>query len=92
MVSLPPEGLAGANLVFALKFKPVARGFRMAASSWLTRLIAAINAEYDRRVRRASLVTAYAPPHPHDDDDGAVIVNVPRGTAVARPSPTQPSE
>lgn len=61
----------------------------MAASSWLTRLIAAINAEYDRRVRRASLVTAYAPPHAHDDDDddGAVIVNVPRGTAVARPSP-----
>lgn len=65
----------------------------MATSSWLTRLIAAINAEYDRRVRRASLVTVYAAPHSHDDDDdGAVIVNVPRGTAVSRPSPNQPKE
>ncbi|MBC8077642.1 MAG: hypothetical protein H7Y32_16320 [Chloroflexales bacterium] len=65
----------------------------MADSSWLTRLIAVINAEYDRRVRRASLVTAYAAPHPHDDDDdGAVIVNVPRGTSISRPSPNQPTE
>lgn len=66
----------------------------MATQSWLGRLIAAIDAEYDRRVRRASLVTTYAAPHSHDDeddDDGAVIVNVPRGTAVPRPAPPEPT-
>lgn len=67
----------------------------MATQSWLRRLIAAIDAEYERRVRRASLVTEYGA-HRHeeedDDDDGAVIVNVPRGTAVPRHAPTPPAE
>jgi hypothetical protein len=66
----------------------------VANTSWLSRLIAAVNAEYERRIRRASLVTEYGAHHHEDegDDDGAVIVNVPPGTAVPRPSPTPPAE
>lgn len=56
------------------------------------RLVAAINREYERRIRAASLVTEYgADHHAHDDhqDEGdeaevAVIANVPRGTRVGR--------
>jgi hypothetical protein len=66
----------------------------MATTSWLKRLIAAINAEYERRIRRASLVTEYGTNHHEeaDDDDGAVIVNVSPGTAVPRHPPTPPAE
>jgi hypothetical protein len=66
----------------------------MATTSWLKRLTAAINGEYERRIRRASLVTEYRAPHHEeaDDDDGAVIVNVSPGTAVPRRSPTPPAE
>ena len=54
----------------------------------------AIFREYDRRIKRASLITEYGAAHHghgHDDhaadehgheDDGAEIVNVPRGTPV----------
>jgi hypothetical protein len=58
------------------------------------RLVAAINREYERRIRAASLVTEYgAGHHAHDDDhhedegdeaEVAVIANVPRGTRVGR--------
>lgn len=59
----------------------------MAQPSWWQHLLNRINREYERRVRAASLVTEYgADHHAHhsDDDDGeaAVIVNVPRGTAL----------
>jgi hypothetical protein len=55
----------------------------------------AIYREYDRRIKRASLITEYgaahhghghddhaADDHGHEEDDGAEIVNVPRGTPV----------
>ena len=49
----------------------------------------AIYREYDRRIKRASLITEYGASHhttdhaEHtDEDEGAEIVNVPRGTPV----------
>ncbi|MEN9935098.1 MAG: hypothetical protein RLZZ387_1677 [Chloroflexota bacterium] len=60
-------------------------------SSWLTNLTAAINREYDRRIRRSSLITEYgAAHHSHadehhghaDDGDDVAIANVPRGASV----------
>jgi hypothetical protein len=54
----------------------------------------AINKEYDRRIKRASLITEYGAAHhdhaaeahdeaAHDEGEAAEIVNVPRGTPVA---------
>lgn len=63
----------------------------MAEQSWWRRLVAAIDREYERRIRAASLVTEYGAPHHADheeehEEEGAVaeIVNVPRGTAIGR--------
>ena len=70
----------------------------MAEQSFWQRVIAAVNREYDRRIRRASLVTEYGAGHhsehhidhdhndvlPHDDE--AAIMNVPRGTPLGRRS------
>ncbi|GAB4207704.1 MAG: hypothetical protein OHK0022_36300 [Roseiflexaceae bacterium] len=58
----------------------------------IERLAQAINREYERRIRRASLITEYGAAHhsdhTDDEDEGEVeIVNVPRGTQV---SPKQP--
>lgn len=56
--------------------------------SWFQRLVEAINRAYERRVRRASLVTEYGAGHAHadeeDEDEGVEIVNVPRGTNVSQ--------
>jgi hypothetical protein len=64
----------------------------------------AIYKEYDRRVRRASLVTEYGASHHHHDDthtdetdhddahadeEAAEIVNLPRGTPVPTPAPAE---
>ena len=55
----------------------------------------ALYKEYDRRIKRASLITEYGAAHHgyaaddhatdddgHEEDEGAEIVNVPRGTPV----------
>lgn len=61
----------------------------MAEQNPWQRFIAAVDREYERRIRAASLVVEYgAAHHAHDDDDDdeaevAVIANVPRGTRVA---------
>ncbi|RRR76586.1 MAG: hypothetical protein EI684_02675 [Candidatus Viridilinea halotolerans] len=66
----------------------------MNETSFWQRIFNAIEKEYDRRIRAASLVTAYGAAHHghhHDDhheeneDDAAEIVNVPRGTRIKRP-------
>jgi hypothetical protein len=57
---------------------------------WYTAIAEAIYREYDRRIRRASLITDYGthhgdPHHEHGDeehDDGSVIANLPRGADV----------
>ncbi len=70
----------------------------MAEQSLWQRVIAAIEGEYERRIRRASLVSEYgAAQHGHGDyadgsqaapeasaDEEATIVNIPKGTPVAR--------
>lgn len=59
-------------------------------ANWLQRTINSIQREYERRVRKASEVTEYGQHHEHagstqDEDEGAAeIMNVPRGTSVAR--------
>jgi hypothetical protein len=75
----------------------------------LFRVIAdAIYKEYDRRVKRASLVTEYGASHHHHDDahagetdhggdthvdeDEAEIVNLPRGTPVPTHAPAEHEE
>lgn len=69
----------------------------MSEQSWWRRTIAAIQREYERRIRRASLVTEYgAAHHGHGDDhqpddEVAEIVNVPRGTPVGRSARPEPS-
>jgi hypothetical protein len=64
----------------------------------------AIYKEYDRRVKRASLVTEYGIAHHHDDahtdetshddahadEDAAEIVNLPRGVPVPSHTPAEP--
>ncbi len=64
-------------------------------SFWKT-ISDAIYKEYDRRIRRASLITEYGAHDHHDDhaddshaeaEDEAEIVNVPRGTVVAASQP-----
>lgn len=80
----------------------------MAEQSFWQRVIAAVTHEYDRRIRRASLVTEYGAGHhtahhaePHDphaepaahDEEAAAIINVPKGTPVGRHArPSLPSE
>jgi hypothetical protein len=64
----------------------------MAEQQFWQRMIAALNREYERRVRAASLVREYGADHHGDavheeEADGgevAVIANVPRGTPLAR--------
>ncbi|PDW03447.1 hypothetical protein CJ255_08575 [Candidatus Viridilinea mediisalina] len=62
----------------------------MAEQSLWQRIMNAIEQEYDRRIRAASLITEYgAGHHGHeheDEDDGEVaeIMNVPRGTRIGR--------
>lgn len=66
----------------------------MAEPTVWQRFLAAVNREYERRVRAASLVTEYgADQHHHDDaaeEDAAVIVNIPRGTRRPQP-PAEPA-
>ncbi|HWQ14692.1 MAG TPA: hypothetical protein VNL77_17980 [Roseiflexaceae bacterium] len=65
-------------------------------SHWFASIAQAVYREYDRRIRRASLVTAYGLDH-HDHEDhaedqhpadrapdeaGVIIANVPRGAEV----------
>lgn len=69
----------------------------MAEQSWWKRAIATINREYERRIRRSSLVTEYGANHhghghdadhdqpdhgEHDDGEASVIMNVPKGTRL----------
>lgn len=61
----------------------------MAQQHWWQRAIAAIDREYERRIRAASRVTEYGVSHHHHDehdDDGEVaeIMNIPKGTRIAR--------
>lgn len=64
----------------------------------LRSIASAIYREYDRRIKRASLITEYGQAHhghhtPDDhaeDDEAAEIVNVPRGTQVRMPTPGGP--
>lgn len=70
----------------------------MSEQSWWQRLVAAIEREYDRRIRRASLLGEFKPADDHHhhghgnepshtghaEEDEAVIVNVPRGTRINR--------
>lgn len=66
---------------------------------WLNKLIAAVNNEYERRIKAASQVIAYGLHHGHDhadhpaahdddEDEGAAIANVPRGTRVGHSADT----
>ena len=59
--------------------------------------------EYDRRIKRASLITEYGAAHhgahadahddAHEDAEEAEIVNIPRGTPVAsHPAPSDTAE
>ena len=67
----------------------------------------AIYKEYDRRIKRASLITEYGSSHHHDDHgdhddhgaehehddaDAAEIVNLPRGAPIAAPVAPPPPE
>jgi hypothetical protein len=71
----------------------------MAEQSLWQRVVSTINREYERRIRRASLVSEYgADHHGHhhaehaehtashtsEDEEAAEIVNVPKGTRLAR--------
>ena len=67
-------------------------------SVWKT-ISNALYKEYDRRIKRASLITEYGAAHhgthadaahaddTHDDSEEAEIVNIPRGTPVAAVAP-----
>lgn len=60
----------------------------MAERNAWRRLIAAVEHEYERRVRAASLVTQYGAAHPQHQDEPegevAAIANLPRGTRLGR--------
>lgn len=70
----------------------------MAEQSWWQRLVAAVEREYERRIRRASLLGEFKPADDHHhahvsvastpdhavDEEEAVVVNVPRGTKISR--------
>jgi hypothetical protein len=57
-------------------------------ANWFTNLSNAIYREYDRRIKRASLVTEYGAHHDHHDDahadekEAIVIANVPHGATI----------
>jgi hypothetical protein len=56
-------------------------------SGLLQRIADAVYREYDRRIKRASLITEYGVSHHHDhedahDDDEVAIVNLPPGSSV----------
>lgn len=63
----------------------------MAKQSWLRRVVTAIDHEYERRIRAASLVSEYGVGH-HDaheevhdlGEEVAEIVNVPRDAQLGR--------
>jgi hypothetical protein len=68
---------------------------------WNT-ISSAIYREYDRRIKRASLITEYGAAHHashddahgadgHEDAEEAEIANVPRGTAIVAPVLEQPA-
>lgn len=69
----------------------------MSEQTWWRRTLAAIEREYERRIRRASEISEYGASHAshadhgdhddHDDGEAAAIVNVPRGTRLPRPAP-----
>jgi len=69
-------------------------------AGFLDSFTAAVYREYDRRIRRASLVNEYGAPHhdaheaaSHDDDAGdTTIANLPRGAALAPSVPTDADE
>lgn len=56
--------------------------------NWFTRISSAIYREYDRRIKRASLIAEYGTHHDHSshgesEDDGEIeIVNMPRGAVL----------
>jgi hypothetical protein len=63
----------------------------------------ALYKEYDRRIKRASLITEYGAAHhaghgdahaddAHDHAEAAEIVNIPRGTPVAAHSEGSPAD
>jgi len=63
----------------------------------------ALYKEYDRRIKRASLITEYGAAHhdshvdahaddAHEDVEEAEIVNIPRGTPVAVQAEAQPAD
>jgi hypothetical protein len=63
----------------------------------------ALYKEYDRRIKRASLITEYGAAHhddhgdahaddAHEDVEEAEIVNIPRGTPVAVHTEEQPAD
>lgn len=56
----------------------------MGLKEWITRITRAVDAEYDRRIKRASNVVTYGAHHgdEHEEEEEAVIVNVPRGAPV----------
>jgi hypothetical protein len=63
----------------------------MAQQSWWRRIATAVEHEYDRRIRAASLVTEYGAAHhghghedDEDEDDQAEIMNIPKGTPLRR--------
>jgi hypothetical protein len=61
----------------------------MAQQSWWRRIVTAVEHEYDRRIRAASLVTEYGAAHhghedAEDEDDQAEIMNIPKGTPLRR--------
>ncbi len=56
-------------------------------SGLLQRIADAVYREYDRRIKRASLITEYGGSHHHDhedahDNDEVAIVNLPPGSSV----------
>jgi hypothetical protein len=55
--------------------------------SIFAKILAAIDGEFDRRLRRASDLDAAprVPPAPEADDEGAEIVNIPRGAPAPAP-------
>jgi hypothetical protein len=75
----------------------------MGLRDWFTAIAAAVSNEYERRIRAASEVTEYGLGHNHADHNAihsdtdadelqeeeiAEIVNIPRGTRLTQPTPS----
>lgn len=67
-------------------------------SNWFERFSDAVYKEYDRRIKRASLVTEYGESHHHDEEehdadeeDAVEIANVQPGTVVDQPEEEEDS-